>query len=396
MNLRNATLGSKHAIFAGKLYMKPIEVVYFSGKRREEARILSHLSRQQCISFREYTKESLLNINTFFKGLINILKDFHTKKPHIIICENSGYSQTVALILKKYYDIPLVFHFKGNIWEAFQDTSFAMPFHYKLERLMHHLISILFLKVSDGILPLSENLSNILKHYFARTNRHKPICIVPLSFPEFELDPLHCFQSQNIFHRKKFLLTITNFNYRRKIDILANAIRKLYPYLYSINWKWLILGNGYLFDEFRNNTYNEFGNRTVRFLGRRAPLKYYQNAHAMLYFSGMDGQPNVLLESFFFKTPVVINHDCPAIEFCREDNAIIVNIHDNRSLEKMWNILLDEKNRLPQIAENAYYYLHNKFSLDTVCRIYYAAIQEVLSSHKSIYDHHAYHFERHK
>ena len=358
-----------------------IRILYFSGKRRREARVLSHLADSGLIYLTEITKGDFLhaisspvNFLTYLSYLRHIIRRF---RPHLLFCENSGYSQLPALFLRLLFRIPLTFNYKGDIWESYQEIQLLASSRRKLAKLFQHLVSLLFIHFSNGIFPIS---------YLFRTRLHNRLpnllskIPTPVVHPDFS--PLQAAQfSQtpplSLPCHPPFLLTVTNFKSFHKILPLASAVPLLVPYLLRSGITWYILGDGPFRSLFRHTIQPHIDSGLVTLPGWQDPTPYYIRAVAMLYFSGTDGLPNVVLESFYHRVPVIINTDCPALEYCTSSVALQINFHDPDHLERLFTTLQFHRGQLLGLADRAAQFLLEEFSLPVVAPRYYDAIAQV-------------------
>jgi len=150
-----------------------------------------------------------------------------------------------------------------------------------------------------------------------------------------------------------YALTVTNFNYWRKVEPLIDAVPLLAPLLGDLGLQWLVLGEGIFLDRCKSLTHPYAD--CIHFLGRHATNPYYKgNAFCVLYISGLDGLPNVLLEAFAAGLAVIMNHDCPAREFLRHgETGLLVDFRDASCVQTALKILAEDQSFGARIGKKA-------------------------------------------
>lgn len=334
--------------------------------------MLSHLERHNKLIFKEVNLR--LRSRGVYSSLKNILYVFETAKklkPDLILLEAPGLFTIIAILLQKIYKIPIVCRFKGDIWKVYSDMKYDMPLKEKVARYLNYRAGIILLRHSDAILPISNHIANVLNQNLKQRN---PLYVV--NIPYLKLDRPDKSEICNV--EGEFILTVTNFNFWDKIEPLVDKINMLSNILIENEIVWVILGDGLFMDKFRMELTEEKAFDAVRLPGWKNPYSFYKKALAMFYISGMDGLPNVLLESFYYKLPVIIDAECPAAEFVQQNNnGIIVDFTD---LKYVRNLIrsLNEDNHFRTISETAHEYVVKQFSVENVSKQLEKALYNIM------------------
>ncbi|MDM8536268.1 glycosyltransferase family 4 protein [Desulfobacterales bacterium HSG17] len=334
-----------------------MKVLYISSERSEESILLKTADN---IEFREV--QIHLRKDMGFPIIKKVYDTYKIAKlfcPDLILAEQLGMGTFFTVFIKKKYNILLVTRMKGNLWKEYQEIQFKISFKEKIAKLLNYLSALWILKNTDAVLPISNSVKNCID-----AKMKNP----PQSYIA------HIPHSKNLTGNRKIqrknpnrnILTVTNFNFWGKVEPLVNSIPMIYPLLEKFDIEWIILGEGTFLEKCKNisKPYRKY----VRFLGYQPTKPYYNgSAVCMLYISGLDGLPNVLLESFYYKLPVIINQNCPAVEFISDGyNGIIVNSDDSESICSTLEKLFNNDSYRKFLSDNAYQYLYDNFSLSVV------------------------------
>jgi glycosyltransferase involved in cell wall biosynthesis len=292
------------------------------------------------------------------KNILIIFKTVKDFRPDILLLEGPNLFSAISVILKKLYGIPMAVMVRGDGWQQYAEIDHDVPVYEKLSKLLNFKAGQYVLKNSDAIFPLSNNLKKIVEK---NLKVDKLIQVVNITYKELDKD-----NDKKPELPENFVLTVTNFNYWAKVEPLLHAIKLVSPVVKESGWTWIILGDGFFYDSFKQALNDEVDWGTVKLLGRQNPYPFYKSAKALFYISGMDALPNVLLESFLYKLPVVINRDCPAVEFVLNNNGFVINFDDLQAVRDMIRHLKEDREAVSKVAEKAHNYVTKQFSVENV------------------------------
>lgn len=241
----------------------------------------------------------------------------------------------------------------------------------KFAKYLNYRTGIILLRNAEAILPISNHIANVVNQ---NLKQRKPLYVVNIPFLKLDRPD----KSEICDVEAKFILSVTNFNFWDKIEPLVDKINKLSNILIENDIVWVILGDGLFMDKFRMGLTEEKGFDAVRLPGWKNPYSFYKKVLAMFYISGTDGLPNVLLESFYYKLPVIIDAECPAAEFVQQNNnGIIVDFTDLQYVRTLIKSL-KEDNHFRTISETAHEYVVEQFSVENVSKQLEKALYNIM------------------
>ena len=354
----------------------PLLVLYISRRRAKELPMLEYLKHNNLLEFHHID----VALGTLSEKIANIIRSlvFATiKRPKIILVESMGLVSLTGLMCSVLARAKLVLRLKGNIFQEYEDSQKSNSFFYRAYKLLNFQSSRLSLKYCDLILPISNVPLSELQCRRAIT---KPVQIVYITSRSFEEN-----EQGNIDPPEyDFIITVTNFNFLRKVQPLVPAIRKIAPHLSAFDLKWIILGDGKYIDRIKSEVSTEIEKGLVEFIGVANPVPYYSGARAHFYFSGMESLSNTLLESYFFKLPVLLNSDFPVMgeSAIANETVMLVDLNTDDSIiikKKLNQILLDQEVR-SRLIKNSLDLLGQRFSVPSVSHSLWQAFNKILKS----------------
>lgn len=351
-----------------------MRVLYISSIRAKERILLSNINGLEFIEVKIRLREDFgFSLLKKIYSTFNIAKSFN---PDLILSEGLGLSSLFTIFLKKRYNIPLFIRIKGQ-WKDSQEVFFYIPLKEKIAKLLNYLSSLWILKNADIALPISNSITD-----FINTNVKNP--------PKSYIVHITCEISDSNIMKKKiqnvnsnYILSVTNFDFWGKIEPLLNAVHAVYPIIEELGLEWIILGGGIYFEKCKSML--KMYKKHIKLLGYQNTYVYYNGPVLfMLYISGMDALPNVLLESFYHKIPVVINHDCPAAEFILDEyNGVLADFNNTKQIENVIKKMINDSSYRQTLGENAYNYLYKNFSTNVVSEQLMNAFQNGLQLWRS-------------
>ncbi len=305
------------------------------------------------------------------KNIFHLFETVNEFKPDLILVETPGLITSIAILLKRIYKIPIVSRLKGDNWKAYLEIKQGMPLKEKIARYLNYRAGMILLRHAEAILPISNHIANVINK---NLKQKKPLYIVNIPFRKLDRPD----KSEICDVEAKFILTVTNFNFWDKIEPLIDKINKLSTILIENELTWVILGDGLFMDRFKGELKKKISSNVVKLLGLKNPYSYYRKALAMFYISGTDGLPNVLLESFYYKLPVIIDAQCPAAEFIQQNkNGIIADFNDLQYVKTLIRNLKEDDN-LRTISETAHKYVVEQFSVENVSKQLEKALYNIM------------------
>ena len=351
-----------------------MKVLYFSLRRSEERPLLANLDG---IEFKEVKILPRNSADTgFVRSVSRLQNTFREMEPNIVLLEGAGFFSLLPLIVAKRQGIPTAVRVKGNIWREYKEMHLRIPLKQKLKKIINYISAVYVLKKSDVILPIADYLQEVLHE---NLKVRKPVFTVHIPFNEKTSDGL---RERPI--ESKFVLTVTNFNFFGKIQPLLEAIKIGADVLAKVGYKWIVLGDGLFHDHFLALTNTEHYRNVVRARGKVDVGPFYKYASAHFYVSGMDGLPNVLLESFYAKLPVFINYDCPAVEFIENgENGIVMDFVCEADIQLAADMIEFRSEQLDSIVNGAYEKVTTQFTTNVVSEQLRRALEFCLEIGKS-------------
>ncbi len=228
-------------------------------------------------------------------------------RPHLVLAEYSGIRHLPLLPLCSRRRLPLAVAVKGDPWREAEDR--LAQGRGRLFAILNRWSSSLVLRRANLRLPLTGALERSLRE---RLGAGLPSRVIPIPFREPE-------RRRAEPEAGRFLLTVTNFRFRSKVEPLIEAAAALRPLLEELDLEWRILGDGPLLAACRERL--AAGGSRIRCLGFQPPGPHYRAADLFLYPSGLDGLPNVLMEAALHRLPIVVHHGSPAAELIADGHT---------------------------------------------------------------------------
>lgn len=355
-----------------------LRILYISGQRGEELPLLSRLGKLEKLSFRcvKFHLRSILGLS-LVATILTTFKFCIIFKPNLLLLEGPGLFGIIAILLQQIYKIPLAVRLKGDPWEEYSEIRHDIPIMEKVAKFLNYRAGIILLRRAEIILPISDHMANVVNRNLREST---PLYVVNIPFRKIDKHD----ESDICVVEGDFVLTVTNFNFWGKVEPLANAIKRISDILTENDLTWVILGDGFFLNRFKEQLENKINFDAVKLLGRKNTSSFYKKALAMFYISGMDGLPNVLLESFYYKLPVIIDVQCPAAEFVQQNyTGIVADFNDVEYLRRLI-MSLKEHSLSRGISERAHEYVIKEFSVENVSKQLEKALSSVVV-HKQQY-----------
>ncbi|MCP3961666.1 MAG: glycosyltransferase family 4 protein [bacterium] len=334
---------------------RSLRVLYARGKRAKWWPLLEASEYLTADAVRLYDPDRRPSIAP--GRLVRAMRRF---RPDLILAEYSGIRHLPLLPVCSLYRLPLVVAVKGDPWlEAAERGA------NRLARRLNLWSSSLLLRHADLLLPLTEALERSVKRHLG----DRPCRVVPIPYQEPAIPEPPGIDSP-------YLLTVTNFRFRAKVEPLMRTASVLAPLLEELDLEWLILGDGTHLPACRERL-RRFSHR-IRFLGFSDAASYYRDARLFLYPSGLDGLPNVVLEAALHRLPILVDRVSPAAELITDgETGQILDPDDPAGTVETVRELLADNERRARLGAAAASWVRRRFAPSRVAAELEAALAAV-------------------
>ncbi len=273
-------------------------------------------------------------------------------RPEVILSEYSGARHLPLLPLRSLSGLPLAVAVKGDPWLEAADRGRGRRPRDRVAAVLNRWSSDRILRRADLLLPLTPALRRTL----AARLGERPCRVVPIPFTE----PA---PGEPASGSGRFLLTVTNFRFRAKIEPLLVAARCLAPVLEETGLEWRILGDGPWLGAVRERLAPW---RRIRLCGFREAAPWYRAATLFVYPSGLDGLPNVVLEAALHRLAIVVNRGSAAAELLTEgETGRVVDFEDPAAAAAVRDLVADRERRR-RLGDAAAAWVRRSFGLERV------------------------------
>lgn len=192
----------------------------------------------------------------------------------------------LAIEVLRNTNTPVVYRVRGNIWKEMDIWRFGRAKKVVAENFIYPRL--------DGAIAVDERLAGI----FSSHTGVSPVGAAGLAKQRSE------WENADHDSQELSLITLTNFNYRQKVDPMKPYIDRVDKWLESNGGHWYLCGEGLHDDRFAAFT-DSYEN--VSYAGYIEPQEWLPEMDAMLHISEFDAYPNAILEGFASKLPVLTN-----------------------------------------------------------------------------------------
>lgn len=205
-----------------------------------------------------------------------------------VICDVPGTTIIRNFWLKKKLDCPLIYRMRGNYWQEIRNAPF--------ERVRVEVANRMLFQLCDGVCVPDEYIK---EEFLKKVSYIGTVSVVGV--------PKQVEDYPNVSHEDEeyTFITLTNFNYREKVDPIYDYIDAVNEFLDDEQGHWYVAGDGKYSNRFEEYV-SEYDH--VSYQGFIDPHKYLPKTSVMLHISGFDiGSPNAILEGLASGLPVVTN-----------------------------------------------------------------------------------------
>lgn len=215
------------------------------------------------------------------------LSTFRNQDVDLMVTDVPGTTLLKAAMFARLVDVPLVYRMRGNYWQELRSE--------RLAGLRAVLSDKIVFPQCDIICPTDQRLTKMVE---TRTRFEGTTCTVSI--------PKNVSNYPVVEHNesKKNLITLTNLDYRAKIEPIYEFLDPVNNLLAEHNAMWNIGGRGQFAEEFQDNLE---GYEHINYVGFVNPAQYLQRSAVMIHISGFDSAPNAILEGMAAGLPVVVN-----------------------------------------------------------------------------------------
>ena len=222
----------------------------------------------------------------------------------LILSESIGVESTIALLLRRLAGAPLAVRLKGDPWQEAAERGGGLSPGARLARRLNLAAATLMLGSADAVLPISPPLAERARRELGGTVRG----VIPNQVSSGEVAPLRDGLPE--------LLTVTNFEFAEKIEPLEPAAAALAPLLEELGLRWTIVGGGRHLEPFRRRIASV--SPRIDLPGFVPVADRYRRRPILVYWSGLDALPTVLLEASVAGLPILVNRGGPVDWFCED------------------------------------------------------------------------------
>lgn len=336
-----------------------MKVLYVSSKRSEERVLLSCISGLEFEEINLHIKSS--SYMDIIRRIITIRSRIKHFSPDIMLFESAALYSIIPALMAKLYNIPYAVRFKGDVWNEYSQIKHDISLFNKAARFVNYSTGIWVLKHASIILPNADHFCSLIE----RNLRVKKLIHTVRYTPNYDI--LKRNNGMSCLIDERYVLTVTNFNFWEKVSPLISAIKNISHCVKNNGFSWFVLGEGCFLEKLRAAVKDEIESGSVKLLGWQDPNQYYRSASSLFYLSLADGLPNVLLEASIHRLPIVMNKECPAIDFIEDGyNGIVLDFDNLKLVEEVIERLVIDDEWIKSLGNNAYEHVKENYSIEKV------------------------------
>jgi glycosyltransferase involved in cell wall biosynthesis len=304
---------------------------------------------------------------------VGILSKSITYRPEIVLCHGAIHNSFTALVLVRLISRPFVVRAAGDIFEDYRTNMAYYRKRRQIVRLMHrwliHRMGLFVMHHSNGIITVANHLKEKILSQAGGSLPSIEIVPVPCDISRFTDASADCVSDAQL-GRKRIILTVTNLNFEEKLEGLKKALPPLANVLEQRqDVVFLVAGDGFFFDEIKNYIEKHHPDllkkKRIILLGFVQEIeKLYALADIVVYYSFRDGCPNVMLEAWAARKPLVVNDSDWAREHVNKGTALIAR--DGSELIEQVEMLLDSAEAREELSDKGYEYVSRNYNSEVV------------------------------
>ena len=256
-----------------------------------------------------------------------------------LVYTNSGTATVAAVRSLRRLGIPLVVRLGGHIYEEERENMSLQGIDGWMMRWIyrrHYRLSHEMLREARHLVVVSEDMANRLAHGAHRPRSDISVITVPCNTSRFDL-PKDGSGSR--------VLTVTSLMFKPKLQALLDFMPALDQFT-DVK----IIAPGRYHDILLRSVHH-------RVCGYTTDIEEeYRKAAVFCYFSYLDGCPNVILEAWASRTPVIANRCAWSEELIRHgETGLLVNTPDEAA--HAVRAVLDDRELRNRLTDNGYRYV---------------------------------------
>ncbi len=216
--------------------------------------------------------------------IIKNIRDVFKKRFDAVIVDIAGFQILLGWFIKILNHCPLFYRARGD-------------YTREISKIKSFLVTLIIKNTCDGIIFVSHSLKKKFIEKRIHT-KHINVVKVPKNVDKHarkDKTPVDTFT----------IVTLTNFDYFDKIDILTRYVDIVNSFLLRVGGTWYIAGNGKYAEYFREKV-DEL--KKVFYIGYVNTSEILSKASLMVYLSEQDALPNAVLEGMAAGLPVIVNN----------------------------------------------------------------------------------------
>lgn len=307
------------------------------------------------------------DINKAKKSLL-LLKKAFTENPDVILVDCGGLMGFYAYFLSKISRSKFVIRLRADIWTIQKEK---IAYSTGIKKVYEQIIEVLTnfsLRRASLILSVSSYLKKRVVEEIP--NVASRVCIVELPINYEKFIPLKK-ESNSLT-----ILSVTNFSYKAKTEGLIAVLPAIDNILSSYdNVVYKVAGRG-KFSEIFLDAVEKLKNKIV-FLGFVKNIEdLYASSDIFLYYSFLDGLPNVVLEAQSCKLPVVAN-DFDPIREAIENEITGFLVKNVTQTEKKLELLIEDPVLRKKMGEKGRKNVIQNYNLQAIAEKYRSCLDKI-------------------
>jgi glycosyltransferase involved in cell wall biosynthesis len=278
-------------------------------------------------------------------------------QPDILLLDAYETIGAPATIVARHHDVPIVARLVADIWRKVEDEQLAVAREegdlvgYSAHRVSHALNSFV-LKRAAGFVAVSSALQTVIQRRTGHPPENIGVVPVPVTTDTGESGSASQARTRFGLGEKRVLLTVTNLDFRAKLDGVRRIVSEIAPLLRADEeLAYLVAGGGRYHGAFLASLDDELREPSIR---RRvyAPghvegvSDLYALADVFVYVSYLDGYPNAVLEAQTAGLPVVANAIHGMCDQITDgDTGFLVEDEPGQLRDRVASLLDDEEKR---------------------------------------------------
>ena len=295
-----------------------------------------------------------------------------TDRPDVILSHSDGIASFISVLISIITRTPTIIRLGGDPWKTNKMERSEMWRRKKLKKYcIYYLKRILFeitFRYSSGFLIVA---SSIRESILSNTGcEPENIKLIPV--PRHQ--PKDSIAVNKDLSDKTVILTVTNLNFKSKYLGVKHIFESLYPILENKrDFLYIIAGGGQYYSDLVKDINNIFADSSVRWkvnaIGYVNNISYFYGiSDIFVYNSGLDGMPNVLLESQSWGIPVLTNNSFGVADYADKRNAEtgIIEYSNSKDFRRIFECLYSSKGYRENIGGSGKEYISEHHSNYTV------------------------------